>query len=131
MRLLLDTHALYWWLIDPARLGSGAHGAVADPHNQVFVSAVSTWEMAIKVSLGKLKLPPHLLDWLPGAISADNLEPLAVSLEHTLAVEHLPPYHRDPFDRLLIAQATVEDLRIVTADAVIERYPVRVLRASG
>jgi PIN domain nuclease of toxin-antitoxin system len=128
MGLLLDASALLWALVVPARPGPRVQSIIAAPRHQVFVSAVRTWEIAIKVALGKLPAPPNLATWLPPALMQARFTPLAVSIEHTLAVELLPPYHRDPFDRLLVAQATVERLTIVTADPDVARYNVPVIR---
>jgi PIN domain nuclease of toxin-antitoxin system len=128
VNFLLDTNALLWLLAGDARLSDQTGRMLADPRNQVYVSAVSAWEMAIKVSLGKLSVPTDIGEWLPRELAAGRLTPLPISLEHAAAVEHLPPHHADPFDRLLIAQARVEDLTVVTADSQLERYEVRVIR---
>jgi PIN domain nuclease of toxin-antitoxin system len=125
--LLLDTNALLWALADDPRLGR-ARAALAEPGNRVYVSAVCAWEMAIKVGLGKLRVPPDLASWLPAELEAADFTPLAIDLRHALAVEYLPRHHADPFDRLLLAQATVEHLTLVTGDAQLERYAVPLLR---
>lgn len=127
MRLLLDTHALIWTLSEPERLGS-ARDVVGDPRNRVYVSAVSPWEMVIKLGTGKLAVRRSLQTWLPGALTEADLTLLPIELSHVLAVEQLPEYHRDPFDRLLIAQALMEDLTIVTRDAWFEQYSAPVIR---
>ena len=121
MDLLLDTNALIWSIFDPPRLGRQARVAVVDPLNRVFVSAVSPWEMAIKVARGKLSVPPNLVAWLPAELAAARLAELPVSIQHAVAVEHLPLHHNDPFDRLLVAQAIAEGLTIVTGDPVFVR----------
>jgi PIN domain nuclease of toxin-antitoxin system len=126
MRLLLDTSALLWALAGDRRLGK-ARTAVADRRNRVFVSAASAWEIAIKVGLGKLQVPPDVTSWLPSELAAAQMTPLPIVLDHACAVENLPRHHTDPFDRLLIAQALHEDLMIVTGDAQFSRYGVRVL----
>ncbi len=125
MRLLLDTHVLLWALTDDPSLSAAARAAIVDGRNRVVVSAVSAWEITIKRSLGKLRAPADLAK----EVAAHRFTPLAVSLEHALAVGALPDLHRDPFDRLLVAQAGVEDLTIVTRDRAIARYDVDVLGA--
>lgn len=126
MRLLLDTHTLLWWLADDPRLADPARSEIADPANDVLVSAASAWEIAIKAALGKLSLPDDLEEQLAG----NSFSPLPILVRHALAVRDLPDHHRDPFDRLLVAQARIEDLTIVTADACIPRYDVSVLPAT-
>jgi PIN domain nuclease of toxin-antitoxin system len=126
MRLLLDTHTLIWWDSDPARLSAVALAALRDRANTVWLSAVSVWEIVIKAQLGKLtlRLPlPHIV----AQQQANGLQVLPVTLPHMLAVEGLPPVHKDPFDRLLIAQAVVEGVELVSADQVFAQYPVRFL----
>ena len=125
MRLLLDTHVLLWALTDDSSLTAAARAAIVDGRNRVVVSAVSAWEITIKRSLGKLRAPADLAK----EVAAHRFTPLAVSLEHALAVGALPDLHRDPFDRLLVAQAGVEGLTIVTRDRAIARYDVDVLGA--
>ena len=122
-RLLLDTHALLWVLEDAATLDESARSAIVDPRNDVFVSSVSVWEISIKRSLGKLKAPEDLLS----TIEASGLRELPVTFVHADHAGGLPPHHRDPFDRMLVAQAQVEGLTIVTHDSVIAKYGVRTL----
>jgi PIN domain nuclease of toxin-antitoxin system len=128
VNLLFDTHALLWFLVDDQRLKPTARQLMADPLNDIFVSAASAWEIAIKVSLGKLTVPPDIATWLPEQLSTTRLTPLPISLFHAAAVERLPAHHADPFDRLLIAQATAEHLSIVTRDSQFEPYDVQVIR---
>jgi PIN domain nuclease of toxin-antitoxin system len=99
---------------------------VASADNEVFVSAASAWEMAIKVGIGKLMIDPDVEKWLPSLLAAYHFEPLAVSVAHAAHVESLPSHHRDPFDRLLIAQAALEGMRVVTANPTFARYPILV-----
>lgn len=122
MNLLLDTHALLWWLAD-SDLTASALAAIADPDNVVLVSAISVWEIGIKRSLGKLAAPEGLID----AIDDSGFEPLPVSFSHARAAGDLPPHHRDPFDRMLIAQATSDGLHVVTRDVAFEDYDVEIL----
>ena len=128
MNILLDTNALIWCLADPDRLGLAALNLLANPANQVYVSAASGWEIAIKVDLGKITVPPNLREWLPEALERSRLTPLPISLSHALGVENLPPHHRDPFDRLLVAQAVADRLTILTSDEVVGRYDVPLIR---
>lgn len=122
MNLLLDTHALLWWLAD-MDLTAPAVGAISDPGNVVMVSAISVWEIGIKRSLGKLDAPDGLIE----AIVDSGFEPLPVEFSHARAAGDLPPHHRDPFDRMLIAQATTEGLVVVTRDVAFDDYEVEVL----
>ena len=125
MNLLLDTHALIWVFDRDPSLSAEAREAVADGRNEVFVSAVTAWEIAIKRALKKLELKG---DYGRG-LKLYRFTPLAVSTEHALAVEHLPTHHADPFDRLLIAQAQLENLTLVTRDERFGDYDVTLIRA--
>lgn len=119
-RLLLDTHTVLWWLADDPALSDAACEEIADPANEPLVSAASIWEIAIKRSLGKLTAP----DELPDRISEQQLGWLAVEPAHAWQVRELPLHHRDPFDRILIAQALVERLPIVTRDSHFDDYDI-------
>jgi PIN domain nuclease of toxin-antitoxin system len=121
-RLLVDTHALLWWLTDDASLSPVARDALADPSHEPLVSAASVWEIAIKRSLGKLTAP----DDLPDQIGKAGFQFLPVSAAHAWEVRDLPAHHRDPFDRLLVAQALIEGLPVITADARFGEYGVDV-----
>lgn len=125
MNLLLDTHALLWWLADDPRLGSRAREAIAAAENLVAASAASAWKIAIKRALGKLEAPEDLC----GALAEAGLQPLPITVEHAVAAGALPAHHADPFDRMLVAQAATEGLAIVTVDERIARYGVPVLPA--
>lgn len=125
MRLLLDTHALIWALGDPDRLVPSTRELLEDPAHEVFVSAASLWEIAIKVGNGKLEVPENL----ERAIFAVGFQALEIRFPHVRAVRHLPPHHRDPFDRLLVAQALHEELKLVSRDARIPLYGVEVVAA--
>ncbi len=122
MRLLLDTHILLWWLTDDPRMPEKSREVIRDGKNQVFISSASAWEMVIKKSLGKLRIPADL----KGQIETARFEVLNVTIDHALAVGDLPAHHFDPFDRILVAQALFEDLTIVTQDPMIHRYDVSV-----
>lgn len=121
-RLLLDTHALLWWLADES-MAEAADTAIADPHNEVFVSAASIWEATIKQALDKL----DVVSSLAKAAEASGFTPLSVDATHAEMVATLPDLHRDPFDRMLVAQATVESLTIVSRDRRIAAYNVATL----
>jgi PIN domain nuclease of toxin-antitoxin system len=123
VRLLLDTHVVIWALGDDRRLGRTARSAIKDVTNAVYVSAATAWEMALKSALGKLDVPPDIRDWIDrSAFSA-----LPIEMEHAFASASLPLHHRDPFDRMLVAQAQLEDLTLVTGDPQIARYEVATL----
>jgi PIN domain nuclease of toxin-antitoxin system len=120
LKLLLDTHAALWWLTGDERLGEATADQLTDETNQILLSAAVVWEVAIKRSLGKLEAPdgfaPTLLD--------SGAQPLPVSLDHAAAVERLPWHHRDPFDRILVAQASIEGAALVSHDAALRPYGV-------
>jgi PIN domain nuclease of toxin-antitoxin system len=122
--LLLDTHALLWWVTDDARLSTGARRAIAT-EAQVEVSAASLWELSIKAALGKVRLASAAGSWFAHHVAVNGFHVLDLALEHLAAVEHLPHHHRDPFDRLLVAQARAERLTLVSADGWVRRYDVR------
>jgi PIN domain nuclease of toxin-antitoxin system len=124
VRLLLDTHALLWALATPAKLPASTARAIRDPANAVLVSAASGWEIAIKVALGKLSAD---VDEIVRASLEAGFDELAITLAHAVRVRTLPPHHRDPFDRMLVAQAVEEGLTVITRDAAIARYGVSTL----
>ena len=124
MKLLLDSHAFLWWLAEDPELDAGAKQAVADPSSIVHVSAATIWELAIKVALGKLDLDgSELLE----EIEENDFFELPMTARHALAAAALPRHHDDPFDRMLIAQANIEGLTIVTRDAAFRAYGVSIL----
>jgi PIN domain nuclease of toxin-antitoxin system len=127
VRLLLDTHALLWWVLDDRRLSARAHRAIETTRNTIFVSAATAWEVAIKASTGRLRLPRDAEHRIRDEMSSGGFKELAVTWEHGLAVRELAGPHADPFDRLLIAQSRLERLTIVTNDRAIRRYSVDVL----
>jgi PIN domain nuclease of toxin-antitoxin system len=120
MTLLLDTHVLLWWLDDPGRLSKAARRAIRDGANPVYVSAAVAWEISIKKALGKLEAP----DDLEEVLEANRFRALPITIPHTMALRSLPDHHRDPFDRILIAQALHEGFRLVSRDSAIAKYPV-------
>lgn len=127
MRVLLDTHAFLWWNTDDSRLSQVARDVIADGRNEVYLSVASAWEIAIKAARGSLVLPEPPGQYVPSRLQHHHIMPLPVQLEHVLRVYDLPMIHRDPFDRLLIAQSQLEDLLILTADPEIVRYAVSVI----
>jgi PIN domain nuclease of toxin-antitoxin system len=126
MKLLLDTHAFIWWDSDQSRLSAAALAAIRDPANEVLISVVSVWEMQIKSQLGKLPLGQPL-SVIISQQQANGIQVQSVTLQHVLAVESLPAIHKDPFDRLLVAQATIEGATLITSDRIFGQYPVQVL----
>jgi len=130
LRLLLDTQALLWAWNGSLRLGKRAKQLIASDSIDVWVSAASAWEIANKAALGRLKLRESPDVWFPTAMAQSNFRPLPISIEHALKASILPRHHSDPFDRLLIAQAQVESLTIVTADAAFEMYKVPLVEAT-
>jgi PIN domain nuclease of toxin-antitoxin system len=129
VRLLLDTHAFLWVASDPDELRPDARAAIEDPANEVLVSAGVAWEIGIKVALGKLALPGDPAVWFPARVRSLGFHDVEISAAHALAVAGLPAIHRDPFDRIMIAQAQIEGLRFVTRDRINHRYPIDLMDA--
>ncbi|HJZ47151.1 MAG TPA: type II toxin-antitoxin system VapC family toxin [Roseiflexaceae bacterium] len=127
MKALLDTHTFLWWINNDQRLSERVREIIGDGENTLFLSAASGWEIAIKAQLGKLKLAANLEQFIAEQLALNAFESLPIQLPHGLRVATLPPHHRDPFDRMLVAQSQLEDLPIVTADAQIARYDVQVI----
>lgn len=125
MQLLVDTHAFLWWVNDSQELSRRARSAISRSGNDCLVSLASCWEMAIKVSLGKLTLPVAIERFLPEQMAINGFRELPIEQRHVARVARLPFLHRDPFDRLLAAQCLEEDLAIVSRDPVFRRYGVR------
>lgn len=125
VRLLLDTNALIWAFSAPQRLSEYARETISDEENDVLVSVVSVWEIGVKRAKRRLDIP----DNLEAMIAAKRFDPLPLTLRHALAVESLPNEHHDPFDRMLIAQAQLDGLTMVTSDRAMHRYPISVLSA--
>lgn len=129
MRVLLDTHVWLWMLAAPERLSKKSRSIVIAAENELVLSAASAWEIAIKFALGKLRLPETPETYIPRLMARTGVMPLPVHARHALHVATLPNHHRDPFDRVLVAQAQLEDLPILTADTAFRRYDVKTLRA--
>ena len=127
MRVLLDTHALLWWLSDDRRLGGKARAAISDPGNDVLTSAVSLWEIVVKLRIGKLEARIGAIE---RAIIRDGFHRLPITPPHLAALGTLPIHHRDPFDHMLIAQAITEDAVFLSEDKNAASYPVQLQRCS-
>ena len=127
MRLLLDTHALFWFVTSDPKLSATAERAIDDPNNQQLISIVSIWEIAIKHSLGRLNLQTPFPDFVSQHLSGEEVVILGVTVPHILQVATLPHHHRDPFDRLLIAQALTENIPLVSADSAFAQYGVNLI----
>jgi PIN domain nuclease of toxin-antitoxin system len=122
VKLLLDTHVWLWWNTEPERLSALARKQIESPRNDVFLSAASVWEMAIKRRLGKLPLPEPVASYVTRRLESDHVEALPVGAGHAAGVETLEPLHSDPFDRILIVQARHEGLRLLTSDDQVLAY---------
>lgn len=126
MRLLLDTHVFLWWITDDPHLSDRARALIGEGGNEVFLSAASAWELVVKASLRRLETVQPLERFVPDQLERNGFQALPVLLRHALALPDLPPLHRDPFDRMLVAQALTEEMTLVSADREIRRYPVPV-----
>ena len=127
MKLLLDTHILLWWVEDNQRLPVRLQKKIASHEGEIFVSAATGWEVVMKAKLGKLPIPPETVPLLRKLITASGFLELAITLDHALLAGNLPIEHKDPFDRVIIAQAMLEGLTIVSIDKALPRYRVSVL----
>ncbi len=127
MRFLLDTHVWLWTLVSPDRIRPQVRSQLRDPSNTLFLSAASSWEIAIKYRIGKLPLPEPPARFIPARLARDGIAALAVEHHHAAALADLPLHHRDPFDRLLLVQARLEQLTLVTADRPLRAYEADLL----
>lgn len=125
MRLLLDTHAFLWWVEGSAKLSKKARDALSASDNECLLSLASAWELAIKAKLGKIQLAVPVKRYVVDHVAANGFQTLAITLDHIAQTETLEHYHRDPFDRLLIAQALTEKLPVVTADPIFRKYGIK------
>ena len=126
--VLLDTHSFLWWMSQRgARLSPSARDVILPESTQVLISVVTAWELALKAGAGRLDLPEPVERYLPRRIRRHRLKVLDITLEHAIRAGRLPPIHRDPFDRMLVAQAQVEGIPIVTNDPAITRYDVETI----
>jgi len=126
-KFLIDTHVLLWWLFGDARLSPHAYAIIQSPDHAIFVSSASGWEISTKYRLGKLPHASEAVDHLPALLQRSHMEVLPITLEHGLAAGALPGPHRDPFDRMLIAQSQLEGVPIVTSDKAFCDYPVTII----
>lgn len=131
MKVLLDTECWLWWLLAPDKLNTRALDVFESRRNPLWLSAASSWEMSIKVSLGKLKLPAAVEAYVPQRLAEDAIEGLPIEHAHALRTATLPSHHQDPFDRLLVAQAQLERMSVLTADSLFLSYDVDVLWAGA
>jgi len=127
MNALLDTHSFLWWVTDDPRLSTHAHDVIGDGNNRIFFSAASGWEIAIKAQLGKLPLASEPAQFVTNHLAINAFEVMAIELRHTLQTYNLPMKHRDPFDRILVAQSQLERMPIITSDPLIMQYEVDVI----
>lgn len=127
MRALLDTHAFLWWVTDDPNLSQRVREVIGDGQNEILFSTASAWEIAIKAGFGRVQFPADLEGFITEQVHRNAFEVLPVQLSHALKVFGLPDYHRDPFDRMLVAQALVEGIPILSADSQFARYPVQVI----
>lgn len=127
LRVLLDTHAFLWWITDDPRLSKRARAVIRSGRNELFLSAASGWEIAVKAGLGRIRLPEPIGSFLLDQMVRNGIEAMPVSMRHALHVHTLPLLHRDPFDRMLVAQAQLEALEILTADPAIRQYAVKTI----
>ena len=127
MGYLLDTHAALWWLMEPDRLAQKARKIMADPETEIHISAASMFEIAQKVRVGKLDYPRELVTRFPSVFREQSWQPLEISIEHALRAGSFEAAHRDPFDRLLAAQAELDSLMLLTNDPKFDQFPVTVI----
>ncbi len=126
MRALLDTHTFLWWITDDSKLSPHVRKIISNGDNQLFFSSASGWEIAIKAQLGRIQLPDKPETIVSEQLLLNAIQSLPIQINHALHIYNLPLHHRDPFDRMLVAQAQLEDLTILTADSQIARYQVKV-----
>jgi PIN domain nuclease of toxin-antitoxin system len=129
VKILLDTQCWLWMQVSPERLSQASKDLLIDPENELFLSAASAWEIAIKHSTGKLPLPIDPAEFVSSRMKAQGVAPLSIRHTHAFQVASLPFHHRDPFDRLLVAQAQLEGLKLMTSDGQLSAYEVEILTA--
>jgi PIN domain nuclease of toxin-antitoxin system len=127
VKVLLDTHAFLWWITDDPRISSRARDVVQDAENELYLSAASGWEIAIKTQLGRLQLPGEPDVYLTRQMSVNAIRPLAITMRHSLFVYGLPDIHKDPFDRMIVAQSILEEMHLLTKDGNILKYGIQVI----
>jgi len=127
MRYLLDTHAFLWFVLDDKRISTKAKSIIKDSKNEIYFSAASAWEIAIKTKLDRLKIKGDLESFIIEQLSTNSFVPLSITISHSLYTERLPQFHKDPFDRIIIAQSKLEDLPLISTDKKIRKYPTTVV----
>jgi PIN domain nuclease of toxin-antitoxin system len=127
MNLLLDSHTFIWWRDETHKLSSKALTEISNPQNDIFLSVVTAWELQIKISLSKFSIKGGLENAIKDERQSNNFQILPIELSHALYLENLPPHHKDPFDRLLISQAIVENMTLISADSSFGKYKVKLL----
>jgi PIN domain nuclease of toxin-antitoxin system len=127
MNALLDTHAFIWWVTDASQLSRNAKDFISDPDNQIFFSVASAWEIIIKVNTGKLNIPEEVGTYITSRVTDNRFKVLGIELAHVIQVAKLPDLHRDPFDRIILAQSQVMGIPIITIDRLIVQYDVAII----
>ena len=127
MKYLLDTHAFLWFVLDDKRISTTAKSIIKDSKNEIFFSAASAWEIAIKMKLNRLRIKGNLEPFIIEQLSTNNIVPLTITIYHSLYIEQLPQIHKDPFDRIIIAQSIVENLQLISTDKNIRKYNIKVV----
>ena len=127
MKVLLDTHTFLWWITDDNRLSSSAREVITNGDNELFLSAATGWEIAVKAQLGRIKLPKEPHSFIAEQLRLNSIQSLPIHMSHALHVYSLPNHHRDPFDRMIIAQAQLEELPISTTDCQMAKYEIKVI----
>jgi PIN domain nuclease of toxin-antitoxin system len=127
MRAILDTHTILWWVTNNPQLSQVVRNMITDSSNTFYLSVASSWEIIIKFNTGKLPLPEPPIQFIQSCLSVNHFESMSIELSHVLQLNTLPNHHKDPFDRILIAQAQVENIPILTLDKLIVQYPVQTI----
>lgn len=130
MKILLDTHIFLWMFLTPSRISANVESLLKDTNNKIFLSSASSWEISIKYGIGKLKLPDAPKIYIPERMKRANFKSLEITHKHALAIADLPIIHKDPFDRLLITQANVENFSLLSADNIFDKYSVKLIDAN-
>jgi PIN domain nuclease of toxin-antitoxin system len=125
MRYLLDTHAFLWFVLDDQRISTAAKSIIEDSKNKIYFSAASAWEIAIKTKLARLKIKGDFDSFIIEQLSTNSFVPLSITISHSLYTKRLPQVHKDPFDRIMIAQSIVEDLPLISKDKEIRKYKIK------
>lgn len=127
MKALIDTHVFLWWITDDSRISNRAIEFMTEGSNDLFFSSASCWEIAIKSDLGRIELPDKPESFITSQLNVNGIEPLPIYLRHALNIVNLPGIHKDPFDRMLISQAQLEELPIISSDKIIKKYDIEVI----